>query len=238
MRRVIIVVISVIALAGSVPTQAHTGYSVSSLKGRWGFFEEFRFGDRYGTSVGLIRFDGAGNCKVEQVTNGGTTTEPTEQNADCTYAVLPGGRGTITGMPTADYSFTLGEHGEKLVLIHDREGLVGHGEMRPTGPGALGEHTIAGRWSFIHPAELGGVYETSVGIYRFDGLGKCSGAFRVNGGAMARPRDEGARCSYQVRRDGRGSVGSDEIVVVDSGRRIYLIHGVALNVGWADLTRL
>ncbi|HWC13277.1 MAG TPA: hypothetical protein VG929_01625 [Actinomycetota bacterium] len=238
MRRIIIVLISLVAMAGSVPTQAHTGYSVSSLRGRWGFFEEFRVGDKYGTSVGIVRFDGAGGCKVEQVTNGGTKAEAVEQETDCTYTLRRGGRGTITGAPTAPYSFSIAEHGKAIVFIHDQAGVVGHGEMRPTGPGRLGPQSIAGRWSFIHPAELGGVYETSTGTYRFDGLGECFGKFRVNGGAVHRPRDESFRCTYDVERDGRGQTSVDHLVVVDSGTRIYLIHGAAFNVGWAELTRL
>lgn len=239
MRRVLTVLISIVVLAGAVPTQAHTGYTLASLKGRWGFFEEFRTGDRYGTSVGVVRFDGAGNCTIEQVTNGGTTTQATEYQTDCTYTLERGGRGTLTGGQIADYAISLADHGTKIIFIHNEERVVGRGEMRPVGTGAVQAEDLTGRWALIHPAEVGGLYETSIGIYRFDGVEECSGEFQVNGGASTRPRGESAKCTYQVASDGLGELSSgDRFVVTDGGSFIYLIHGAPYNVGWAELTRV
>ncbi|MDQ3963978.1 MAG: hypothetical protein M3277_08735 [Actinomycetota bacterium] len=61
MRRYIVVLIAISGLLlGGLPSQAHTGWGPESLRGRWGFVEEFVIAESYGNSIGVITFDGKG----------------------------------------------------------------------------------------------------------------------------------------------------------------------------------
>ena len=238
MKRVLVTMTVVLAVLSQVlPSSARTPYSEATIEGAWGFFEEFRVGDRYGTSIGVVRFDGRGACTMKWITNGGATTEVTESEGDCEYTLERSGMGTLTGAGTSDYRIAIGQRGRAIFFIHDEAGTVGQGEMRRVPAEAVTPQHLAGRWSDIHPAELGGVYETSLGTIRFDGVDSCRGDFRVNGGAVQRPRDETLRCSYEVGADGLGSLSAGDLFVVTRSH-VFLIHGAAFNVGWSRLTRI
>lgn len=238
MKRIFVTMMVVLAVMSQVaPSSARTPYSEATLEGAWGFFEEFRVGDRYGTSIGVVRFDGQGACTIRWITNGGMYAEATESEGECEYTLERSGMGTLTGAGTSDYRLAIAQRGRAVVFIHDEAGTVGQGEMRRMPREAVTPHALAGRWSDIHPAELGGVYETSIGTMEFDGVESCQGKFRVNGGAIQRPRDEQIKCAYEVGPDGFGSVSFGDLFVV-TRNHVFMIHSAAFNVGWSRLTRI
>lgn len=226
-------------LVGMVPSQAHTGLGVGSLEGRWGFVEEFVIAEAYGNSIGVITFDGKGGCAVEGVQNGGDAPEGRTLEGSCTYTLGRSGRGTITSPDLPDLAFALGEHGEAAFLMRSEAQQLGWGEMRPLVASAPNERTIRGRWAWVHPAELAGVRDMTVGVLSFDGLGQTWMRYWENGGPNQNgARDVRARLDYTVDRSGWVEMGSDLLLITGDGDRMYFMHTTTGNVGWGLLTKV
>lgn len=239
MRKSIAGLIAVAGLLfGVLPSEAHTGWSLDSVKGRWGFVEEFTVAENYGNSIGIVTFDGRGSCTIEAVVNGGDAPEGRRTDASCEYTLSRGGRGTITSSDLPDYAFVLGEHGDVAFIMRTERQQFGWGEMRPM-VAAPTAGTIKGGWAWVHPAELAGARSITLGIMRFDGVGQTSERWWENGGAYQNGAQElTAEFEYTVRRSGWVEKGSDLLLVVGGGEHLYFMHTLSGNVGWGLLTRV
>ncbi len=229
-----------VALATTGLATAHRGISATTIEGAWGFFEEFRIGDRYGTSVGIARFDGEGGCTMSWTENGGAHANAAEFESECTYELGRGGRGSISGTSGGSYSFVVAAHGRQIYLMRSSRGSVGWGKMRRIGDVSVARTRIVGRWGEVHPGQVAGSYETSVGVWRFNDDRTCVGNFTVNGGLrQTGAAEERARCEYTIEADGRGTMTTgDYFVVTDSGEGIFWMHGASANVGWGEMLRI
>lgn len=240
MRRYIVVLIAIGGLLlGGLPGQAHTGWSEGSVKGRWGFVEEFVIAESWGTSIGVIKFDGVGGCTMEGFTNGGDAPEGRAFDASCKYTLGRGGRGTITSSELPDFVFVIGEHGAAAYLMRSERQELGWGEMRPMIDSRPDATTIRGRWAWVHPAEIAGVKDMTLGMMWFDGVGESSERYWENGGPNQNgARDLTARFDYTVRGSGWVDVGSDLLLITGDGDRMYFMHTTPGNVGWGMLTKM
>lgn len=240
MRRYIVAVTAVAGLVvGGVPSQAHTGWDLQSLKGRWGYVEEFVIAESYGNSIGIITFDGKGGCSVEAVQNGGDAPEGRTLKGSCTYTLGRGGRGTIASPELPDLAFAIGEHGEAAFFLRTERQQLGWGEMRPMVVFTPDARTIQGRWAWVHPAELAGVRDISAGVMFFDGVGETSERYWENGGPNQNgARDLTAAFDYTVQPSGWVEKGSDRLLITGNGDRMYYMHTAPGNVGWGLLTKM
>ena len=218
---------------------AHRGFSPASIKGRWGFFTEYERANRYGTSVGIVRFDGRGNCTVQGIENGGDAPQGTTYEGSCSYTLGRRGRGQLASDELPDLAFHLSEHGRAIVFILAERGDLGWGEMRPMGRGPFDASIMAGRWSEIHPARFAEMGDMTVGFIRFDGVDECRMRYVENGPFTTPATVHKLGCSYEIAPTGWGTInGSDHLVVTNGGQRAYYMHGQPGNVGWGEFTRL
>ena len=124
--------IGLLAVVGISPSNAHRGFTVESLKGRWGFNEEGYFGTTPGYAAGIYRFDGNGNCtEVWAEAGGASSPQPTdfqEEPIPCEYTIDRHGRGTISG--SAEIRFVVTQHGNLIrYVVCCARNYAGRGEM-------------------------------------------------------------------------------------------------------------
>lgn len=111
---------------------AHRGFTLESLKGRWGGSEESVVAGTPGFAVTLFTFDGAGRCTVIFAESGGASPTPHDFNdapVACEYTIDRQGKGTITG-GVAPMRFVLTQHGKLIrYALCCARGFAGRGEM-------------------------------------------------------------------------------------------------------------
>lgn len=123
-------VVSLLLLVLAPDSIAHRGFTEESLKGRWGFSEEFLEAGSPGAATGIFRFDGRGGCTAEYAWGGGATG-PNDfiQPQPCDYTIDQDGKGTITAA-FPDIRFVLVQHGTLIRYAWCCErGYSGRGEM-------------------------------------------------------------------------------------------------------------
>ena len=110
-------------------SEAHSGYSAETLKGRWGSTEEWETGGQYHTSIGVYRFDGRGGCTLRYVVSDPTQTGTNDwEETSCTYEVAPDGRGQLRGGVTPA-EFVVTDHGQRIEFVFNSPSVVGRGQM-------------------------------------------------------------------------------------------------------------
>lgn len=218
-------------LAPALPSIAHGGYSLESLKGRWAFVERYHVGQAPGTAMGLYTFDGAGKCTYRGTEHGWIYSEATEIRGGCTYSISKSGQGEISGAPMVDTSFVLTAHGHEIRYIFTGErGYFGSGRMIPA-DGRYSSANLSGRWSFIENYQLGDAYGSAVGQVRFDGDGGCAERWVEHGGTASYgpsgPGKNWVDCTYAVDQNGLGVITGgfvdQHFVVADTGNTIFFI---------------
>lgn len=133
-RKVIAGSVAILAslLFWSNPSPAHNGFTLESVKGRWGGSEESVVSGVPGFAVTLFTFDGAGGCTVTYSESGGGSPMPQDFNEEpfaCQYTIDRHGKGTITG-GGAPVRFVLTQHGKLIrYALCCARGFSGRGEM-------------------------------------------------------------------------------------------------------------
>lgn len=220
-----------VIVGGALPSIAHRGYSVESIKGRWAFVERYHVGQAPGTARGIYNFDGAGNCTYEGTEHGWIYSSATAISGECAYTISPAGRGEITGAPMVDTSFVLTGHGREVRYIFTGErGYYGTGQMIPA-DGVYSAASLTGRWSFIEEYQVGDAYGSAVGQVRFDGEGGCAERWVEHGGTASfgpsGPGKNWVECTYTVDRKGLGVISGgfvdQHFVVAEQGTRLLFI---------------
>lgn len=235
MRRNVFVIAAVLALGvvlgAALPSAAHGGHSVASLKGRWAFVERYHVGQAPGSAMGIYNFDGAGNCTYSGTEHGWIYSTATPITGECTYTISKSGQGEITGAPMVDTAFVLTAHGQEIRYIFTGErGYFGNGLMIPA-DGRYSPASLAGRWSFIEDYQLGDAYGSAVGQVRFDGDGGCAERWVEHGGTASYgpsgPGKNWVECTYAVGSNGLGVITGgfvdQHFVVADEARTILFI---------------
>lgn len=239
---------------------ARTGYTAASLKGSWAFVEEYEWGRAYGTATGVFTFNGDGGCTLDFVEHGGlgTTHRPGRgEGSECNYEINDRGMGSITGS-IVEVTFVMAGP-DQIRYVHADEGVrgyYGHGEMVRRGGGSSGggssdydAASLRGRWASEEVFRVGGAhgsYGTAVGIFTFDGKGKCQARWVEHGGASPHgPRRHKTGCEYTVAPNGMGVItGSfvDMEFALGSDGSLFFIdverNGIPGFLGWGRLHRM
>ena len=114
-------------------SEAHKGFTLESLEGRWGFNEESVVAGQPGFSTGIFRFDDSGGCTLTFAEAGGGSATPKDWDdapRTCDYTIDRHGKGSISGLGMASLRFVLTEHGTLIrYALCCQEGFSGRGEM-------------------------------------------------------------------------------------------------------------
>ena len=133
MHKLFVVALAVVALVAGVATSSQAdSFSEKSLKGSYGLSALGSIGGVPSSAVGLITFDGAGNCSETAVLNvGGTAVSLATVPGGCTYTVNPDGTGTIDANfgPAGAFSanFVIVDNKKEFRFIVSGSGAVAEG---------------------------------------------------------------------------------------------------------------
>lgn len=127
----LVALVGVAAVILAQTSGAHRGFTPESIKGRWGFSEEYVVGSAPGFAAGIFRFDGKGECWAQWSQAGGVESPQDFNSAQpCEYTIDKEGKGTITAPNFSDIRFVLTQHGRliRYAWCCDQS-LAGRGEM-------------------------------------------------------------------------------------------------------------
>lgn len=221
-------VLGAIAIPASAQRGARSGYSETSVRGRWIWSYSGQLASRYKfASIGFARFDGAGKCSLALRENSGVNGGYPHSSTSCEYEVGKDGRGQAT--------FSLdGEAGAiefvvspgRISFVAPEEATIANGEMVRMGDPSAGAY--AGSWALSLEGTRYGESVSGIGTLKVSRSGKCSGTLLFSDGVSKGSKTSSCQLSIMegfADIDVTYSDGSsrDMFMVVGSGGRGYTL---------------